>query len=866
MAGIGNNLYPPIINTWMPAFVRTTACRLYFSLSSYNTIEDIKNVQVIISNQNNNLSVLNSQTYPAGIKITNLSIDNEIKGDNKYFITIEPEDLEDGIFEINQFYKVQIRFTGAGAANLTDSKKIASWLTDNQKFFSEWSTVCLIKGIQQPKLYIKGFEGSDIEGSTEIVFTSEIIDFIGGMYFDENADLEKEYLKYYKIQVYNNVTNSLLFDTGNIYTNEYNPNEINYTLKYKLEDGINYKIVIWYTTNNEYTNNVSYTFSIIQSGMGALNATIEASPDEANGRIQVSVVSKDTEAFLSNLTIRRTSSETDFKIWEDIRTVTVNEGKPLNYNFYDYTVKSGVWYKYCAQKRDSKGNRGTIISIKEPVMIYLEDMFLLDKNLQLKIKYDPSISSFKQTLSESKTDTIGSKYPYIRRNGIVSYKTFPISGLITSFCDEEGLFLNKENIYSENKEYYDKYENDYNITQYKDFVYEREFRERVMDFLHDNTVKLFKSLTEGNVLIKLMDVSFTPNQTLGRMLYSFSATAYEVDECSIENYNKYGIQTVGTYNTYVNRTYQKFGQCRGEFSGTQQNILNILQNKYADTIKNKVINETSALKWLRLEFESEPYLIKIGKDGSLRPLVDGDSTTENIALGYIVYINERPIIVSPRGYYELRDEDTLVTSLWFPTKTTVSIDYIAEINEAEDVSKIASKIYYYKKAGQLRGIYNIKESITKTIYLKYLESYKKYYQNLVSIDKVSVEAIPGTIIYLKDSFDEDYYKHIVGSTGILDFYDDEATISEMYFAGIALNATEDATRDEVRDSEFIETGISANSTEEVTKLIKNGVYTIASKRYIYYNGEWYLFNDNNEVQCPAEATIDYIFEMVKGEY
>ena len=297
MAGIGNNLYPPIINTWMPAFVRTTACRLYFSLSSYNTIEDIKNVQVIISNQNNNLSVLNSQTYPAEIKITNLSIDNEIKGDNKYFITIEPEDLEDGIFEINQFYKVQIRFTGAGAANLTDSKKIASWLTDNQKFFSEWSTVCLIKGIQQPKLYIKGFEGSDIEGSTEIVFTSEIIDFIGGMYFDENADLEKEYLKYYKIQVYNNITNNLLFDTGNIYTNEYNPNEINYTLKYRLEDGINYRIVIWYTTNNEYTNNVSYTFSIIQSGMGALNATIEASPDEDNGRIQVSVVSKDTEAF-----------------------------------------------------------------------------------------------------------------------------------------------------------------------------------------------------------------------------------------------------------------------------------------------------------------------------------------------------------------------------------------------------------------------------------------------------------------------------------------------------------------------------------------------------------------------------------------
>jgi len=41
---VGNNLYPPIIATYMPAFVRTSPCKVYFSLSSFNSPEDIMNV------------------------------------------------------------------------------------------------------------------------------------------------------------------------------------------------------------------------------------------------------------------------------------------------------------------------------------------------------------------------------------------------------------------------------------------------------------------------------------------------------------------------------------------------------------------------------------------------------------------------------------------------------------------------------------------------------------------------------------------------------------------------------------------------------------------------------------------------------
>nr|DAZ72814.1 MAG TPA: hypothetical protein [Caudoviricetes sp.] len=58
-------------------------------------------------------------------------------------------------------------------------------------------------------------------------------------------------------------------------------------------------------------------------------------------------------------------------------------------------------------------------------------MFLTDGEKQLKIKYEPKVSSFKDTILESKTDTIGGQYPFFFRNGQVRYKEIPISGLIS---------------------------------------------------------------------------------------------------------------------------------------------------------------------------------------------------------------------------------------------------------------------------------------------------------------------------------------------------------------------------------------------------------------------------------------------------
>jgi hypothetical protein len=66
-----------------------------------------------------------------------------------------------------------------------------------------------------------------------------------------------------------------------------------------------------------------------------------------------------------------------------------------------------------------------------------------------------------------------------------------------------------------------------------------------MAWLNDGEPKLFRSMTEGNMIVMLNDISLTPNKTLGRRLYNFSATMYEIgDGNDLNLINKYGIVTI----------------------------------------------------------------------------------------------------------------------------------------------------------------------------------------------------------------------------------------------------------------------------------------------------------------------------------
>jgi hypothetical protein len=68
-------------------------------------------------------------------------------------------------------------------------------------------------------------------------------------------------------------------------------------------------------------------------------------------------------------------------------------------------------------------------------MCVFENMFLTNSLKQLKIQFNPDVSNFKYNVIESQQTTLGSKFPFIKRNGNSLFRTFSIGGLITSLID-----------------------------------------------------------------------------------------------------------------------------------------------------------------------------------------------------------------------------------------------------------------------------------------------------------------------------------------------------------------------------------------------------------------------------------------------
>lgn len=535
---ININLYPPIVDTYVPAFLVDSGtdkdiCRIYFTLSKFNTISDIKNVQITVRNQYTNLSVLDKSKYPSEIMLTSIQEDIGKTSDDRYYIELNKTDIQGGKFEINQYYKVQMRFTHIDAAevSLTTPQAIDGWLAANINLFSEWSTVCLIRGISTPQLAVSGFT---IENG-EISWANYNPVIYGTLSFKNGEETEK--LKSYQIKLYDK-NNNLLTDSGIQYTNT---NSFSYGLNYNFVAGTAYKFTIECTTMNLYSAIAIYEFKTAIEESEILDFTFIADADEDNGRIVLTIKKSNiTDGFTGELVLRRTSNKTNFTIWEDLKTYKYTGATAIKETFNDMTIESGVWYKYYLQKR-SNGVAASTKYIRTPIMVIFDDMFLTTKDRQLKIKFNPTVSSFKRTIQESRTDTIGSQFPFVRINGNANYAQFPIGGLISFQIDESNLFTSVEELFGKHLYLYTDYNNNHKITEANNIVYEKLFKDKVIEFLYSEQPKLFRSATEGNFIVKIMDVSFSPNATLGRRIVSFTATAYEVAECNIDNFKKYDI-------------------------------------------------------------------------------------------------------------------------------------------------------------------------------------------------------------------------------------------------------------------------------------------------------------------------------------
>lgn len=166
------------------------------------------------------------------------------------------------------------------------------------------------------------------------------------------------------------------------------------------------------------------------------------------------------------------------------------------------------------------------------ITVDFEDIFLSDKDHTLCIKYNPQVSSFKTIIAEQKIETIGSKFPFFFRNGNLGYKEVPLGGLITYQADNLMLFdssLKYEYYPEELGRAATKDESSFvNRTLRDEFYLERKYKRQIEEWLNNGQPKLLRTAAEGSFIVRLMNVSLTPMDQLGRRLHSFTATAYEI--------------------------------------------------------------------------------------------------------------------------------------------------------------------------------------------------------------------------------------------------------------------------------------------------------------------------------------------------
>ena len=897
------NLYPPLVDTYMPAFVvddkgkeiDPNGVRIYFSLSKFNSPDMITSVWLSITNQFTNEPVLKG----TGLKMFKITEDTPLQkdltriGDDIYYVVVKSSDLkpeeekkeeqeeeeqekqESGYWHRDVSYKVQLRF--CNDPNREETNKDA-WITNNLELFSEWSKVCLLKAILKPELKITGFEANH-----ETIFTSANHVITGNL---ETTDDE---LESYQIQIYlKNNLDTPVYDSGLIYSDSFAPNEIYHEVKYGYIESETYVLRITYATQNLYTKSIDFYFIILSRNTDILRATISATPVNELGYINVNINS-DTDTIFGSLVIKRASNKTDFLVWEDIHYLNLTDDQPLNVSWQDFSAEHGVWYKYCVQRVNSYGSRGLAVIMDEPVMLFIEDSFLIGGGRSLKLKYNPIINSYAHTMSESLVQTIGSKYPFIKRNGAVEYKQIGFSGMISHFMDDGNLFVEPELLYNGYEYLYEGFNNNHRITAYNDITLEREFRKEVQEFLLNGEVKLFKSPTEGNILVRLMNTSFTPEKVLSRMIYSFNTTMYEIADATLENINKYNVQLIGEREHFVHKTIEKTVYTTIDFSKTQD-LATYLQEQENGFNTIDKLNILSSIDNINIQFESDPYLIYINGD-DVKPATATDTDNVNPYLGYIIYVNNNPVILGPAGTYNISASDGVAIESFRVPLGEANIACSYTVAETENIADDPKYMSYSTKIVQFLDITVPTDNIIEhLVQPKLTYQNGKYYEKLVGIYSLDIEAEPFSVFYIKDFSSEAYKRFVLGKTGTLILSDLDFTVKELYAAGKNFRkAGSQPSLDDQAWEYTEESDTIYNSVDEIENPENNTVYKIAtldsvpnivdldyysrksnSNGYyyniIYYDKGWYSLMDNGDILCKLTPMINIYCEIEKGEY
>lgn len=579
------SIYPPTLQSTQPAFLATsTEYDVKYTLQKVTSAEEIKHVQIRVVEQRSNSSIVNTSKYPDNVIYKNVKL---TEGSGPYTIKILSSDLRKA-WTAGVCYKIQLRF---GSTSFPDNlKDFSNWKKKqiNNQNFSEWSTVMIIKAIAKPEIYIENTSVTKIEVITRKQTESSLTPLFVGGYTD---DVSNEQLDKYKFDLYSENEEDLIESSDWVQATS-NKN-CSYRFKTILTNNSSYRVYFSIVTRNGYESSVYYDFKVIKTYLEEISNTTLTADDESlyskeNGCIRLYLSSKKRLSGCYVLT--RTSEMSNYQVYEDLRYFNYfNEAFNNTLLYTDFTIESGIRYKYAFHYQNSQGLRSApLYEVGQPARcVNFEYSYLYRNGVQLRLKFNQKLNSFKHTVLTSKQDTLGDQFPHLSKSGYAYYAEFPISGTISFQMDEDqtfftldtdGYYYNNELVIPRDKfslstakrgsELAPSYLGiDSSISEDNIFI-ERKFREKAEQFLNDFSYKLYKSPTEGNIIVGLMSVSLTPNASLGRMIFDFSATAYEVLENDLKNLNEVGIAETGFYSDeIVIDSEDSFGQISGIYSG-----------------------------------------------------------------------------------------------------------------------------------------------------------------------------------------------------------------------------------------------------------------------------------------------------------
>lgn len=545
-------IYPPFIADTIPAFTKDKII-IPFQQNPVVGIEEVNSFSLIVKDYLSSNILLNLTAaadtehlhYNSNTRMGEVVFDiadnktkliEEINNNTALTETQKAERIADitKFPETKQYYKFQMSYSD-GTIN-----------PNTQQLYSAYSTASIGRCVGNGgEISVKGLD-SDIINLSQKIYEGSYI-----------TDIYSEPVYSYRFIFKNGTTNEVLQDSGEILHNtdtdivtQQNKriSQHNFRIKYDLLSQHYYELIYEITTiNNFHISTPIYTIIKQEEPPMHFEGAIQATQDidaKNNGYIKLTI-SPGLNPIKGDFIIERTSDGIE---WDELTKFHLTKNSDLTlFTWKDWSIEQGVEYTYSIKQYSY--NIESQRKKSNSIIAEFEDMFLSDGNRQLKIKYNPKVSSFKDTILEQKMDTIGGKYPFFFRNNQVRYKEIPISGLISYQMDDNQLFMTDEEIGLIGVEAYRELSpsitNTFNnvkirTTQLVDYNYtaERKFKLEVLKWLTNGEPKLFRSPAEGNYVIRLMNTSLSPNDTLGRMLHTFSSTGYEIMDNTIENLQK----------------------------------------------------------------------------------------------------------------------------------------------------------------------------------------------------------------------------------------------------------------------------------------------------------------------------------------